>query len=88
MLTIQGNGTVPLTSEDVRALNLIDKVSWIGNEGFDDANVFNTDLVERQIYTSKNRTYTGNNGHGRSLIVNGKTDAEGVVAILRARRGI
>jgi hypothetical protein len=88
MLTIQGSGTVPLTSEDIRALNLIDKVSWIGNEGFDDANVFNIDLVERQIYTPQDRIYNGNNAHGRSMVFNGRTDAEGVAAILRARRGL
>ncbi|KAH7061005.1 hypothetical protein BKA63DRAFT_573482 [Paraphoma chrysanthemicola] len=45
-----GNGTVPLTAEDVGALGLVDKVSWIDNKAFDDADIFQTDLVERQIH--------------------------------------
>jgi hypothetical protein len=87
MLTLQANGTVHLSDEDVLALNLLDKVSWIENQGFDDANVFNTDLVERQAQKRRDRTYQRNNAHGRSMVINGMSDAEGVAAILRARRG-
>jgi hypothetical protein len=59
MLTIQGNGTVPLTGEDARNLNLMDKMLWIENEASDDAELFNTDLVERQIHTPVEREYKG-----------------------------
>lgn len=86
MLIVKGNGTVPLTAEDVRALNLVDKVLWIDNEVFDDANMFNTDLVERQIHTSTERTYQSNRAHGRSTVVQGRADAAGLVAILQAKR--
>jgi hypothetical protein len=63
MLIVQGNGTIPLTAEEVRALDLVDKVSWIGNEAFDDASMFNSDLVEQQIHASTERVYQGNRAH-------------------------
>jgi hypothetical protein len=85
MLTVEGNTTVPLTPEDIKALNFVDKVSWINNEAFDDANVFNGDLVERQVYARTERVYEGNNGRGRGMVVNGNSDAASVVAILQAR---
>jgi hypothetical protein len=86
ILTVQDSDTVPLTAEDVRALDLVDEVSWIDNEAFDDADMFNTDLVERQIHAPTKRLYKGNKGHGRSMIHQGRADAAGVVAILQARR--
>ena len=46
LLMIQGNGTAPLNSEDVRALNLVDRVSWIENKAFGDTDMFNVDLIE------------------------------------------
>jgi hypothetical protein len=68
-------------------LNLVEKVSWIENKAFDDAEMFNTDLVERQIHTPVERLYKGNQAHGRSTVVQGNADAEGIAAIMRARRG-
>lgn len=85
-LTEEGNGTVPLTAEDVRALNRVDKVSWIDNEAFDDADMFNSDLVQRQNHESTKRVYQGNKAHGRSTIFQGHADAAGIAAILRAKR--
>jgi len=86
VLTIEANSTVPLTTENVKALNFVDKVSWIDNEAFDDANVFNSDLVERQIHAPAEREYKGNKAHGTSTVVNGHSDAASVVAILQAKR--
>jgi hypothetical protein len=37
MLTVIGNGMVPLAAEEIKALDLVDKVSWVNNEAFDDA---------------------------------------------------
>ncbi|KAF2621735.1 hypothetical protein BU25DRAFT_415930 [Macroventuria anomochaeta] len=81
-----GNDTVPLTAEDVRALDLVDKVSWTDNEAFDDADMFNTDLVERQIHAPTERLYQGNKAHGRSTVLQGNADAAGIAAILQAKR--
>jgi hypothetical protein len=86
MLTVEGNSTVPLTAEDIKALNFVDKVSWIDNEAFDDADMFNSDLVERQIHAPTERVYKGNKVHGTSTGVNGHSDAASVVAILQAKR--
>jgi hypothetical protein len=85
MLTIEGNTTVPLTTEDIKALNSVGKVLWIKNEAFDDANVFNGDLVERQVHAPTERKFEANNGHGRGTVVNGNSDAASVVAILQAK---
>lgn len=87
MLTVQGNGTVLLTTEDVIALGLVDKVSWIGNEAFDNSNIFQSDLVERQIHAPTERLYQGNKAHGRSMVLQGNADAAGIAAILRAKSG-
>jgi hypothetical protein len=84
---MQGNGTVPLTNEELRALNLPEKVSWIDNEAFDDGNMFNSDVVERQNHIPVERLYQGNKIHGRSMGLNGNVDAEGIATILRARKG-
>ena len=86
LLTVKGNGTVPLTADDVRALNLVDKVSWIDNEAFDEADMFNTDLVERQIHAPTERLYQGNKAYGRSTVLQGNADAKGIAAILQAKR--
>jgi hypothetical protein len=86
MLTVEANSTVPLTAEDVKALNFVDKVSWISNEAFDDADMFNSDLVERQIHAPTERVYEGNKVHGTSTGINGHSDAAAVVAILQAKR--
>jgi hypothetical protein len=86
MLTVEANSTVPLTAEDVKALNFVDKVSWISNEAFDDVDMFNLDLVERQIYAPTERVYEGNKVHGISTGINGYSDAAVVVAILQAKR--
>jgi hypothetical protein len=86
VLTVEANSTVSLTAEDNKALNFVDKVSWNNNEAFDDANVFNSDLVERQIQASTEREYTKNKAHGTSTVVNGHSDAASVVAILQAKR--
>ena len=85
MLTIKGNTTIPLTTEDIKALNSVDKLLYIKNEAFDDANVFNGDLVERQVHVPTERKYEANNGHGRGTVVNGNSDAASVVAILQAK---
>jgi hypothetical protein len=85
VLSVKGNDTVPLTAEDINALNFVDKVSWINNEAFDDATVFNSDLVERQIHAPTEREYKGNKAHGTSTVVNGRSDAASVVAILQAK---
>jgi hypothetical protein len=88
VLTVEANSTVPLTSEDIKALNFVDKVSWNSNEAFDDAVVFNSDLVERprQIYAHTEREYIGNNAHGTGTVVNGHVDTANIVAILQAKR--
>ena len=86
MLTEIDNNTVPLTAEDFKALDLVDKVSWVNNEAFDDADMFNTDLVERQIYTPTERLYQGTKSHGTSTVVQGHADAAAVAAILKAKR--
>jgi hypothetical protein len=86
VLTVEANSTVPLIAEDIKALNFVDKVSWINNEAFDDANVFNSDLVERQIYAPIQREYIRNKAHGTSTVINGHSDAASVVAILQAKR--
>jgi hypothetical protein len=86
MLTVEGDDTVPLSAEEVKALNFVDKVSWVDNEAFDDANVFNSDLVERQIHAPTERLYKGNKAHGTSTVVQGHADAAAVVAILQAKR--
>jgi hypothetical protein len=87
MLTDIGNDTVHLAADDVRTLDVVDKVSWIDNEAFDEADLFNTDLVERQIYAPTERLYQGNKAHGRSTVLQGNADAAGIAAILRAKRG-
>jgi hypothetical protein len=87
VLTVEGSSTVPLTAEDVKALSFTDKVSWIDNEAFDDSDMFNSDLVERQIYAPTERIYQGNKVHGRSRGFNGRSDAASVVAILQTKRG-
>ena len=83
---MQGDNTLPLTAEEVEALNFVDKVSWVDNEAFDDANVFNSDLVERQIHAPTERLYKGNKAHGRSTVVQGRADTASVVAILKAKQ--
>lgn len=88
MLTIKGNGTVPLTEEDVRALIFVDKVSWIGNKAFDESDLFQTDLVARQNHTPKERVFQENEVHGKSMALQGEADAEGLVAMIKARRGL
>lgn len=86
MLTVEANSTVPLTAEDIKALNFADKVSWIDNEAFDDAVIFNSDLVERQSHAPTEREYKKNKAHGTATVVNGHSDAASVVAILQAKR--
>jgi hypothetical protein len=86
MLTVEGSSTVPLTAGDIKALSFVDKVSWIDNESFDDAYMFNSDLVERQIHAPTERVYQGNKMHGRSKGFNGYLDTASVVEILQARR--
>jgi hypothetical protein len=86
MLTIKGNNTVPLTADDIKALNFVDKTLWTDNEAFDDANMFNSDLVERQIHAPTERVYKGNKAHGTSTVVQGHADAAAVAAILKAKR--
>lgn len=83
---MQGNDTVPLTAEEVQALNFVDKVSWVDNEAFDDASLFNSDLVERQIHGPTERLYESNKAHGRSTVIQGRADAASVVAILEAKQ--
>jgi hypothetical protein len=78
---------VPLTGEDDRALTLIDRAEWVENKAFDDAQMFNTDLVDRQTQDPTERLYKHNEARGRSVVVQGKADAEGIAAIIRARRG-
>ncbi|KAF1955559.1 hypothetical protein CC80DRAFT_493040 [Byssothecium circinans] len=78
---------IPLTDQDVRALNLVDRVSWVDNEAFEDADMFNTNLVDRQVYAPTERLYKGNKAHGRSTVLQGNADAAGIAAILRAKRG-
>jgi hypothetical protein len=85
VLSVKGSDTVPLTAEDIRALTFVDKVSWINNQAFDDANVFNGDLVERQGHAPTERKYIGNDGHQRGTVVNANMDAASVVAILQAK---
>jgi hypothetical protein len=85
MLTVEGNTTVPITAEDIKALNFVDKVSWINCQAFDDANIFNGDLVERQVHAPTERKFIGNDGHERGTVVNGNSDAASVVAILQAK---
>lgn len=82
----EGNNTVPFTAEDIKALDLVDKVSWVKNEAFDDAIMFNRDLVERQLHTPTERLYQGTKAHGRSTVVQGNADAASIVAILQAKR--
>ncbi|KAF3031123.1 hypothetical protein E8E11_001482 [Didymella keratinophila] len=82
----EGDNTVPLTAEEVKAMNFVDKVSWVDNEAFDDASLFESDLVERQIHASTERLYKGNKAHGRSTVVQGRADAASVVAILEAKQ--
>lgn len=84
MLISKGNDTAPLTSADDRASDLIDKVSWVGNESFDSSYMFNTDLVEREVFRPMERLFEGNKIRGRSTAVQGHADAEAVVAIIRA----
>jgi hypothetical protein len=86
MLTLIGNDMEPLAAEDIKALDLVDKVSWVDNEAFDDADMFNTDLVERQIHTPTERLYQGTKAHGRATVLQGNADAAGIVAILQAKR--
>lgn len=88
MLIVKGNGTVPLPAEDVRALNIVDKVSWIGNKAFDDADMFNSDLVVRQMHAPAERVYQGNKAHGRSTVVQGHVDAIGITAIMIDSMGL
>jgi hypothetical protein len=64
----------------------VDEVSWIENEAFDDAVMFNSDLVEWQVHAPTERVYKGNKMHGTSTGVNGRADAASVVAILQAKR--
>ncbi|KAF3029133.1 hypothetical protein E8E12_000333 [Didymella heteroderae] len=61
----EGDNTVSLTAEEVKAMNFVDKVSWVDNEAFDDATLFESDLVERQIHAPTERLYKGNKAHGR-----------------------
>jgi hypothetical protein len=86
ILTVQDSNRVPLTAGDTRALDIVDEVSWIDNEVYDNADMFNTDLVEWQIHVPTTRLYKGNKGHGRSMVHQGRADATGVVAILQAKR--
>lgn len=86
VLTTEGNSTVPLTADDIKAMNLVDRVSWINNEAFDDASVFNSDLVEQQVGAPTERVFQGNKAHGTAMVVNGRSDAASVVAILQAKR--
>jgi hypothetical protein len=85
-LIVLDDSIVSLTSEDIQALKFVDKVEWVKNKAFDDAQMFNTDLVERQAQTPTERLYKLNEAHGRSVVVQGKADAEGIAAIIRARR--
>lgn len=65
----ESDNTVPLTAEEVQGINYVDKVSWIDNEAFDDASLFESDLVERQIHASTERLYKGNKAHGRGTVM-------------------
>ncbi|KAF2266730.1 hypothetical protein CC78DRAFT_124338 [Lojkania enalia] len=83
----ESDGTIPLTNEEAWALHLVDKVSYEGNKAFDDAVMVQADLVERPIYTRRERSYINNEAHKTSLVLQGNVDADGLVNILRARRG-
>ena len=88
MLTIRlANDRITLNEEDIHILKLNDKVEWIGNKAFDDAEMFNTDLVDSQSQNSSERLYKENEARGKSLMVQGRADAAGIAAIIRARRG-
>ena len=82
-----GNGTVPLRDEDIRALKLNDKAEWIKNKAYEDADMFNTDLVDGRVENQTERLYKGNEAHGKSFVLQGRADAKGIVEIIRARRG-
>jgi len=84
---MSGSGTVPLRDEDIRVLKLNDKAEWIENKAWDDADMFNTDLVEHQSENPTERSYKGNEAHGKSLLLQGRADAKGIAEIIRARRG-
>jgi len=84
---MSGNGTVPLTDDDIRSLKLNDKAEWIENKAYEDAEMFNTDLVECQVKNPTERLYKGNEAHGKSLLVQGRADGKAVADIIRARRG-
>lgn len=75
------------TDEDFQVTNLTDRVEWIGNQAFDDADMLNTDLVNLQVQNSTERLYKHNEAHGRSIVIQGRADAEQIAAIIQARRG-
>ena len=81
------NGRIPPSDEVIRTLKLHDKAEWIENKAFDEATMFNSDLVNFSVENSSERLYQGNEAHGKSLSVQGRVDAKGVVEIIRARRG-
>lgn len=84
--TDEGIDTVPLTAEEVRTMNFVDKVSYINNKAFGDATMFSSDFVERQIYAPTERRYEGGEAHGNATMVQGRMDAATAVAILQAKR--
>jgi hypothetical protein len=84
---MSGNGTVPLRDDDIPALKLNDKAEWIDNKAYEDAEIFNTDLVEGQAEIPTERLYKGNEAHGKSFLLQGRADAKGIAEIIRARRG-
>jgi hypothetical protein len=46
--------------------------------------VFNTDLVERQLQQSTERLYQGNGANGNGTTLNGRSNVEALVALIRA----
>jgi hypothetical protein len=52
MPTVLDRYTIPPTAENIKALDLVDKVARVNDEAFDDADMFTTNLVEQQLYMS------------------------------------
>ena len=62
------------------------KVKWIENKAFDEAELFNTDLVNSPVQYVSEKLNKCNEAHGKAFVVRSRRGAKGIAEIIRARQ--
>lgn len=85
-LTVTARGRVPLTDVEAHVLGVFEKIRWLENETFDYSVMFQSDLFERSPGHPVERKFGENKAHGRSLLMQGHNQPEGVAVVIRAHK--